>query len=111
MPKGGVQTLREVEYEDPQGRKWARILPSDASDSDAIVGVPVGPPSLDSLELPLEVAVRLHNQLFHRRIFTRQDAEKRTQDIAGALMSALKVDVQRILSVYAEFGTEDRTRR
>jgi hypothetical protein len=92
--------LREAHWEDEEGRYWKVSLPSDAPDGDARIGIPIGPPSLVSLGLPLEIEVRLHNQLYSRGILTQRDAQRRRQEIRGALIGALKVDVGRIIDVY-----------
>lgn len=78
------------------------LLPEGVPDSDASMGMPLGPPSLESLGLPEEQEVRLHNQLFDRRLYTRQDAQRRRQDIMGALFAAFKVDAQRIVDLYGQ---------
>jgi hypothetical protein len=98
--------MRESSYIDPKGRKWAVLLPEGVPDSDASMGVHLGPPSLESLGLPEEQEVRLHNQLFNRRIYTKQDARKRRQDIIGALFATFKVDAQRIVDLYEEEKSE-----
>lgn len=76
------------------------MLPDDAPDFKAVIGVPAGPPSLEDLDLPLETEVVLHNQLFDRGIFTPKEARIKRQDIVNALMSALKIDAQRIVDLY-----------
>lgn len=63
-------------------------------------GVPLGPPPLAELNLPPEVEVRLHNQLFERGLYTSQDVRRRLPDVRAALMAALSVDVARILAVF-----------
>ena len=92
--------MRETKYVDPQGRYHAVLLPDGAPDSDASMGIPLGPPSLAALNLPESLEVLLHNQLYSRRIFTWQDAKKRRQDVVGALQGALKIDAERILELY-----------
>lgn len=93
--------MREVDYTDDEGR-WHRVLlPESAPDSAAHRGIPVGPPDLRALELPRDVEIRLHNQLFHRRLFTERDVRARGHDVLSALQSALRVSVQAITNVYA----------
>lgn len=92
--------MREVTYEDKKGRLWRVLIPDTAPDSAAAMGVVIGPPSLDELDLPKDLAVKLHNQLFHRRLFTLADAERRRADVLGAFQAALKVDVQRVIDLY-----------
>ena len=95
-----MASLREVSYEDKQGRRHRVLLPEDAPDSTAPQGIPVGPPSLEALDLPREVEIRIHNQLHDRGLFTARDVKTRPQDVMGALMAALKIDKQRLVAVY-----------
>ena len=92
--------MKEATYEDAKGRFWRVLLPDHAPDSDASMGIPIGPPSLDSLELPEEQAVRLHNQLYHRRLFTEQDLKRRRHDVTAALFATFKIDAQKIVNLY-----------
>lgn len=96
--------LREVVYHDPQGRRWLRGIPESQPDGAAINGVPLGPPPLSDLGLPLEVEVRLHNQLFDRHILTEKEARSRANEVFAALQSAMRVDLQRVLGIYAGNG-------
>lgn len=97
-------TLRSVEYQDPDGRLWLRGLPEGVPSSQAEIGIPIGPPPLDGLELPKEIEVRLHNQLYARQIFTENDARSHLLDLQSALVAALRVDVNRLLAVYQGHG-------
>lgn len=99
QPRGG--RLRFAMWTDPEGRKWRTAIPDAAPDHEAKRGVPAGPPSLEPLGLPLDIEVRLHNELVARKIFTYDDARKKRADVANALSSALKVDTSRIIDLYA----------
>lgn len=92
--------MREVKYEDKQGRLWLVRLPDHAPDSDAAMGIIVGPPPMNELGLPEEIAIRLHNQLYHRGLFTLKDVERRRQEVVGAIQVTLKLSMQHILAVY-----------
>ena len=94
------QGLRQVTFVDARGRKWARLLPLPAPDSDAEWGIPIGPPPLTSLGLPGEVEVALHNQLFERGILTERDAKRGRLEIESALRAALRVDAGRVFDLY-----------
>ena len=94
--------MRLINYTDADGRIWAVQLPDGLPDSDASLGLPVGPPSLSPLGLPLEVEVRLHNQLYHRRIFSLVDAQRNRQNVVAALLAAMKLDAERIIQLYAK---------
>lgn len=92
--------LREASYVDEEGRHHAVLLPDGVSDEDAAKGLPLGPPNLASLDLTDEQEVRLHNQLFSRRLFTAQDVRARRVDVVAALMATLKIDAERVVQVY-----------
>lgn len=98
--------MRQASYEDARGRKWAVLLPEGAPDVDAPMGLRLGPPSLESLDLPEDVEVRLHNQLFERGLFTEADIKTRRQHIFGALQATFKVDTGRIVALYKEEGKD-----
>lgn len=89
--------MDEVVYTDELGRKFKVVVPQGG---DPEFGVVIGPPYLDGLELPDSVMVRLHNELFYRRLFTLADVRRRPIDVDGALRAALKLDVQKILEAY-----------
>jgi hypothetical protein len=92
--------VRQSSYTDEEGRHWSVSLPDGVPETDAALGIPLGPISLEPLGLPLEVEVRLHNQLFARRIFTVSDVKARRVDIFGALQAAFRVDTERIAQLY-----------
>lgn len=85
-----VAAMKQVEYEAPDGRLYAVLIPEDAPDSAARMGIVVGPPELDSLSIPNELMVAVHNQLYHRKIFTYGDARRHRGDIQLAILTALK---------------------
>lgn len=94
-------SLKRVSYTDSDGRKRVVLLPEEYSDDQAeAIGIPVGPPRLDELGLPLELEVRLNNELFHRGILEPNDALRRRPDIMGAIQSALKIDTDAIVTLY-----------
>lgn len=92
--------MREVTYTDFDGRKWRRLLPEGVPDEEASSGVPAGPPPLMSLNLPLDLEVRLHNELFHRGLLTAADINGKRVEVRSALMAALRLDVEAISAVY-----------
>lgn len=92
--------LRKVSYTDSDGRKHMALLPAEIPDTEAEKGVPLGPPPLEGLNLPNEIEIRLHNELFHRGIFTPKDALLRRSEIVSALQAALKVDAGKIVDLY-----------
>lgn len=98
--------MKIVSYTDKEGRKWATQLPDDAPDGDAAKGLLLGPPSLESLGLPLETEVRLHNQLFERKLFTLRAAKASRESVVAAVMKALRVDAQKVIDLFVESAVE-----
>ncbi len=92
--------MRRVDYKDRDGRWWAVWLPESYPDESASMGVPIGPPPLDELELPVGLSIDLHNQLFHRGLLTKQDLVRRLGDVQIAIASALRLDVQSVTALY-----------
>lgn len=92
--------MKRVTFTDERGRNYEADLPAGVPESDAAMGLVIGPPPLDDLDLPDDVATRLHNQLHARAIFTLRDAKARRQDIQGAIQAAIKLDVQKIVDAY-----------
>lgn len=92
----------ETSYVDEDGRHHAVQLPEGTPEKDASLGLPLGPPNLRSLGLPMDVEVRLHNQLFSRRLFMMKDVRARRMDVFGALMGAFKVDISAIVQLYLQ---------
>jgi len=103
--------MKQASYVDEEGRYHAVMLPNGTGEEDAAKGLPLGPPSLEALGLPEEVEIRLHNQLFSRRIFTAKDVRKRRVDVFGALQSAFKVDTERIVQIYLAQEVQSNARR
>lgn len=103
--------MRQTSYEDAQGRKWRVALPDQLPDSEASVGLHIGPPSLEPLGLPEEIEIRLHNQLFARGIITLADAQRKKRDIFGALQATFKVDIMRIFQLYKEVRPDDASQQ
>ena len=93
--------MRKVDYQDSKGRMTQRLVPDDAPDANARYGIVVGPPDLDSLGLPQEVEIRLHNELFNRGLLTLDDVRKRRPEIMAAVQAALKVDAESVMAAYA----------
>jgi len=94
--------VREASYQDADGRWWMVNLPDGVPDADARMGIPIGPPPLGKLRLPLETEVRLHNQLFSRRIFRAKDAMNKRHEVFAALQSAYKTDTSAIVDLYIQ---------
>jgi len=96
IPDGMTETV----HIDSWGRKFA-VYVSEGMDPSC--GHLIGPMPLDSLELPMDVMIRLHNELYERRLLTESDVLQRPQDVAGALAAAYQVDVQTIQGLYHKY--------
>jgi hypothetical protein len=94
-----------TEYIDSWGRKFVVLVIPDTNEDPAHAPIK-GPIPLDSLELPQPLMVRLHNELYIRGLITRADVMSRPQDVQGALLAALKVDVTTIQALYRDLGRE-----
>lgn len=97
--------MRTTDYTDPAGYTRRVLLPDDAPDSDAALGVPLGPPDLEPLGLPLALERRLHAELVTRGLFTYNDVLKQRGALFAAWQAALGVDASRLMSLYAGDGT------
>jgi hypothetical protein len=91
---------RVVVWVDDMGRKYNSIIPANAGDSAAAMGVKYGPPDLDALGLTKDASVRLHNELFDRGLFTYEQVKRSLGEVLGALQQALRVDAQTITTLY-----------
>ena len=91
--------LVNVVWEDPEGRKWMVKVPKGHEDQ-AQYGIPVGPPDLSDLDLPHMIGIKLHNQLFHRGLFTAQHLRGRHKEVQAAIQGALKLDVAAVTAQY-----------
>lgn len=96
--------MREVTFNDGDGCRYKTLIPDEAPDTEAEMGIRVGPPELDSLELPASLLVRLNNQLFDRGLFTKKDIRRRMPELQAALQAALSVDAQRLQAIYESEG-------
>jgi hypothetical protein len=97
--------LREVSWTDAFGRRWATQIGANEPDSAASSGLPVGPIPLDELALPLWFEVKLHNELFKRRIFTFVEASARggRERLQEAVRAAVKIGA---LELYEHYRRE-----
>ena len=94
-------SLKKISYKDSEGRHKVVLLPEDESEENAAIGVPVGPPDLSELGLPVDMEIRLNNELFYRGILTPQDALKKRSEVSAAIQSTLKLDTEHIVTIYA----------
>ena len=91
-------SLKRASWIDPEGRKKVVLIPEESDQAE--MGIPVGPPDLTGLDLPLELEVRLNNELVNRGIITDIDAIRNRNEISLAIQSVLKLDVDRVLNAY-----------
>jgi hypothetical protein len=97
--------MHSVDYRDPAGYTRRVLLPDDAPDSEAALGVPLGPPDLEPLGLPIALERRLHAELVNRGLWTYNDVLKHNGALFAAWQAALGVDASRLMSLYAGDGT------
>lgn len=95
-----VDGLREVQWVDDQGRTWRVLLQMNQPDSEAYLGIPVGPPDVSDLGLNPETALALHNELVRRGLWCLRDVMARPQELTAALQAAYRVDFTRLLTLY-----------
>lgn len=88
--------LVQRQHQDDTGRIWTMLVPEH--ETNAALGISLGPPDTTELGLPEDIAVRLHNQLNQRRVFTFADGKHRINEIEAALKAALRVDVMKVLN-------------
>jgi len=62
----------------------------------------IGPPDIESLELPKKYEVALNNQLFDRNLFTWSDVRHRPEEIRAALKAVFRADELAIMNLYKE---------
>lgn len=91
-------SLKRASWTDSDGRNKVVLIPEDSDQAE--MGIPVGPPPLTELGLPLDIEVRLNNELANRGILTAVDALKNRAEISLAIQSVLKVDTDRIVQAY-----------
>lgn len=98
--------MKTVDWTDVDGILRRSLLPDDADDKDASIGVPSGADLIEGLEahgMPYQTAVRLQNELRRRGIWTYSDARKRAaEELFAALQSAYKVDIAAITNLLKE---------
>ena len=100
--------MRQSSYTDSDGRKWAVWLPEGVPDRDASLGLPLGPPPLD-LDLPEGLAIKLHNELFARGLFTYGDVKRRPQEVVEAVRAVIRVTRERVMAAYLNTEVESST--
>ena len=93
--------MKKVTYTDERGRKYLVKLADETDDSEAHMGIPIGPPDIaDALGLPEPFATRLHNILFDRQLWSIKEVTKQKNCLVGALQAALQIDVHTLHNAY-----------
>ena len=96
--------MNRVEHTDENGRMYLVMVGDDGNISSGTI---IGPPDVvDLLELPEETAIRLHNELFRRKLFSYKDVSKHPLEIQGALQKVLRLDAATITTAYHQFEKE-----
>lgn len=92
--------MKQVTWIDKASRRTEVLLPDDAPDSNAHMGVVIGPPNLGTLKLTKETEIRLHNGLHSRGILTLAQAKAKRVEVFAALQAAFRVDTDTIVALY-----------
>jgi hypothetical protein len=82
--------MKTIDYKDESGQWFVVLIPDDAPNSNAKYGIVLGPP----------IRIRLHNELFARRIITIADAKRNRVAVQSALLSVFALDSNRIVQEY-----------
>lgn len=99
--------MKKVEYTDGRGRKFLVLMDEEDDESKAEDGIPVGPPDIvDDLDLPENIKVELHNQLFRRKLWNATEVTKRPKELQGALQAALSINIQKVHKAYIDYEKE-----
>jgi len=98
--------IKRVDFKGEDGR-WFRVeVPLECPEEEYKFGIIIGPPDLDfALQergWPEDLRIRLHNQLFSRKLFTYRDVARHPQDLEGALKSVLKMDMGKLQELYRQ---------
>lgn len=103
--------MKKVEYVDPRGRKYLKLVESATSEELYQYGITVGPPEgiVDELGLPNELATRLHNQLFQRQLWSMDEVRKNPKGIYAALQATFGINQQMIMNAYMKYEQEPET--
>jgi hypothetical protein len=75
---------------------------------DGGLSIVVGPHDevVDALNLPPEIATRLHNALHARGIFGYADASRKSPELLAAMQETLLLDVQKLMEAFYKFDQE-----
>ena len=83
------------------GRLYAAYKQGDLT---IIIGPPEG--IVDDIGLPKGIATRLHNILYHRKLYNYAAVAKNSNQMVGALQEALSIDVQKLNEAYFRYDQE-----
>jgi len=100
---GKAWMMDTKEIIDEKGRKYLVYVSPDIPTGGYVT---IGPADVvDTLGLPGEIATRLHNILYDRKLFTYKDISAPGAAL-GALQEALSVDAQKLAEAFALYETE-----
>ena len=94
--------MKEASYVDSEGRQIAVWVPEGVPATSASLGIHRGPPPLDGMGLPLDLEVRLNNELFKRGCFEWADVQRNRDLLVQALRVVLNLSAERLLALYLE---------
>jgi uncharacterized membrane protein len=100
--------MKQVEYIDPKGRKYLRMVENAESEEMFQYGINIGPPEgiVDGLGLPDKIATELHNQLYQRKLWNIKDINKNPKAVFAALQASFRINQQMIVNAYMQYEQE-----
>lgn len=96
--------MKVEEIKDEKGRKYAAHI---SPDIPAGAYIPIYPPEglVDTLGLPEDMATRLHNILYDRKITSFKDISAKGV-VQGIMQDLYSVDAQKLAEAFAKFEKE-----
>lgn len=76
----------------------------EAGDQRIVVGPHEG--LVDTLGLPEDTATRLHNILFHRKLYNYAQLAKHPQEVVGAIQELYSLDAQKLMEAFFRYEQE-----
>ena len=93
--------MQRVIYTDEKGLNWAILAPDGQAVEPYINNARQGPViDVFTLGLPKAVAIRLHNELVARELFTSKQVKQRPGDVNAAVTAAYRVDAVKVINAY-----------
>jgi len=91
--------IETIEHVDEKGRKY--VAETDGKEHILIVGPPEG--LVDALGLPEEIATRLHNILYRRKLLNFQAIQRRPAELRATIQELYNMDIQRLHEAFFQY--------